>query len=531
MRYILGFAVAVTWLAGCAGRASGPIVPVAPLTMPARPSTASVAKELPEPPVVKAVHGVAKFSLVVNLDEYTGQPEFQYGSMRNVAPTIDVKPGETIDVDLKNELPKTPPPAMSGLEDDVNLHFHGLGVSPRKPGDDVLTVLATPGKRVRYVVRIPANQEPGLYWYHPHVHGLVNFQVGESGMSGAIVIEGLERHLPGLAKMKHRVILIRATGIGGDEPMPMDMTGQNAAVGSQPSAMHPDNSNTAPCTTKDGLTVTLNGAYRPDITIAPGEKQFFRVVNATGHKTLRLNVQGEKVEVVALDGFALDTYPGTPPTLDESSVIVPPAGRAEFVVTGPASGRAKFSTLCYDTGPNGDPDPYLLLARLVPPKRHQSAGDFSARPLTVGEPLPQNAYTSALPQPSAKRLVVFSEDNKPHFFINGKSFSIKAPPMFVVHVGTVEEWHVVNVTQEIHDFHIHQLHFLVKSINGIAVKHPHWADSFIVPHRTVVGKSGVPGSVVLLMDFRDPVIRGEFVFHCHILDHEDQGMMAKIEAI
>ena len=111
---------------------------------------------------------------------------------------------------------------------------------------------------------------------------------------------------------------------------------------------------------------------------------------------------------------------------------------------------------------------------------------------------------------------------------------MRAPPMFVVRTGTVEEWKIVNVTQEIHDFHIHQIHFLVESIDGRKLEHPHWADSVIVPHRSVTGpgeKGSVPGSVLLLMDFRDPIIRGEFLFHCHILDHEDQGMMAKIEAI
>ena len=103
--------------------------------------------------------------------------------------------------------------------------------------------------------------------------------------------------------------------------------------------------------------------------------------------------------------------------------------------------------------------------------------------------------------------------------------------MFVVHAGTVEEWHIVNVTQEIHDFHIHQLHFLVQKINGVQVTHPYWADSVVIPHRYTVGIQSVPGTIDLLMDFRSYVIRGEFVFHCHILDHEDEGMMAKIEVI
>jgi suppressor of ftsI len=545
MRRRLGFVIVLACLVGCVGRASGPAIPSAPI-LTAEPafgaSGAAGAGELPEPPVVKAVNGVATVKLVVEQNVATGQPQFAYEGMPNVAPTIEVAPGQTFVVDVKNELPTVPPPGESTLQEYINLHFHGLGVSPRKPSDDVLTMIAMPGQHLHYVVHIPTNQEPGLYWYHPHVHGETNYQVGESGMSGAIVVEGLTKHLPGLAKMKQRLIVVRATGIGADAKIAMDDddmsdmsgTAQQSDAAQTPGDMgevRPQFSNTQPCTFKDGLKVSLNGATRPVITIAPGEKQFFRVVNATGHKTLRLNVPGEKLEVVAIDGFALDSYPGTPPTLTEDSVIIPPAGRAEFVVTGPKSGYAKFQTLCYNTGPNGDPDPYLWLGELVAPKNPHDGGDFSTRPLSVGEPLPANEYTTALPPPAARRLVVMSEDNRPHFFINGKSFNIKAPPMFVVHVGTVEEWHIVNVTYEIHDFHMHQLHFLIQSINGVKQAHPHWADTVIVPHRRGIGKGSVAGTVDLLMDFRNPVIRGLFVFHCHILDHEDAGMMAKIEAI
>jgi suppressor of ftsI len=534
-RRLIAIVVALAWLAGCGGRASGPVnlIPqgAAPLTRPSRDTNVN---ELPEPPVVRAVNGVAKFSLTANLNPATGLPAFQYEYMHGVAPTIDIKPGDTFEITLIDQLPPS-----TGMAAYANLHFHGLTVSPRGHSDNVLGLLAKPGQTLQYVVHVPSNQEPGLYWYHMHVHGETSYQVGEGGMSGAIIIEGLTRHLPELAKMKQRLIIVRATGIGQNAPPRDDgddadsmgpndgMSGMNMPA---PENIRPQFSNTQPCSFKDGLTVTLNGAYHPVISISPGEKQFFRVVNATGHKTLRLNVEGEKLEVVAIDGFALDTYPGTPPTRMESSVIIPPASRAEFVVTGPTSRRARFRTLCYNTGPNGDADPHIWLGDLVAPK-HPDGGDFSNRPLTVGEPLAANVYDTALPPPAAKRLVVFSENAKPRFFINGKSFSIKDPPMFVVHTGTVEEWHVENVTYEIHDFHIHQIHFLVESVNGVKVTHPYWADSFIVPHRIGIGKKSVPGSVVMLMDFRDPIIRGEFLFHCHILDHEDQGMMAKIEAI
>jgi FtsP/CotA-like multicopper oxidase with cupredoxin domain len=105
---------------------------------------------------------------------------------------------------------------------------------------------------------------------------------------------------------------------------------------------------------------------------------------------------------------------------------------------------------------------------------------------------------------------------------------MNAPPMFVVHTGTVEEWKILNISQEVHDFHIHQIHFVVEQIDGVNLEHPYWADSVIIPHRK---SNGHAGTLLLLMNFRDPVIKGTFVFHCHILDHEDRGMMAKIQAI
>ncbi len=519
LRRFVGFTSICAWLIGCGGQAAAP-TPRLPVAAPGQPPGVlgpnGGVNEMPEPPVVKSVGGVAKVSLVVNFSGATGFPQFVYDGSNNVAPTIRVNPGDAIVLNIDNELAP-----VRGNSHDINLHFHGLGSSPKAPGDDVLGIVAGPGQKLHYVVHVPKNQEPGLYWYHPHVHGQTTFQVGDAGMSGAIVVNGLEHHLPGLAKMKERVIIVRATGIGpnavprgGVDDMGMGGDRMQPALNSQP------------CGPALGLTTTLNGAYQPVITIAPGEKQFFRLINATGHETLKLSIDGAKLEVVAIDGFALDTYPGTPPTLTESTAIVPPAARLEFVVKGP-SRRAKFRSLCYDSGSAGDRDPEVDLATLHPPSRGGDRTDGVAEPLRVGAPLPQNVYTEPLPPISAKRQVVFSETAK-HFLINGKAFSMSDPPMYVVHTGTVEEWHIQNVTDEVHDFHIHQLHFLVKEIDGNKVAHPFWADSVVIPRRK---RDGSSGTLVLLMDFRDPTIKGMFVFHCHILDHEDAGMMAKIQAI
>jgi FtsP/CotA-like multicopper oxidase with cupredoxin domain len=527
MKRRLAFALSVGLLVACAGPAAGQN-PALPQNAASFSGLSNQGTAFTEPPVVRAVNGVARFSLDTVINPETGQPAFRYLKEIGVEPTVAVNPGERIEVELHDHLPKAIPPAattqgaddMAGMDgmgpdstgdqEDVNLHFHGIGSSPQRPGDDVLTMLAKPGQTLHYVVHIPPNQEPGLYWYHAHVHGETNYQVGESGMSGAIIVTGLERHLPLLGKMKQRLLIVRSTGVGADAKT--------------------DFTNTAPCATKDHLVTTINGVFRPDIPIQPGERQFFRLVNATGHKTLKLNIAGERLELVAIDGFALDTNPGTPASESRETIVVPPASRAEFVVTGPASGHAELRTLCFHTGRDGDPDPMMTLAYLK--STSQSQRVFRSRaPIVAGPPLPRNFYDTQLPPPSVKRLVVFSEDPRPQFFINGKSYNPKSKPMFVVHVGTTEEWHVENVTHEVHDFHIHQTHFLVERIDGVPVLHPHWADSQIIPHEHLVNGKWVPGSLTLLMNFRDPIIRGEFLFHCHILDHEDQGMMAKIEAI
>jgi suppressor of ftsI len=527
LRRFLVFSIAFGWLAGCGGSSSTPTSPILPGERAGAPlSQPNSAKELPEPPVIKSVHGVAKLSLIVNLSGHTGFPQFVYNGFNETAPTIQVNPGDTIKINVNDSLP----PAKAD-QADINLHFHGLGTSPHAPGDDVLGMLARPGQTLHYVVHVAKNQEPGLYWYHPHVHGQTNYHVGAGGMSGAIIVNGLERHFPRLAKMRQRMIIVRDTGNGekaqrfdtmADMPGMSGMSGMSDAQSDRPQVI-----NNEPCGPETGLVTSLNYVNQPDITIAAGEKQFFRVINAAGHKTLKLAVDGEKLTVVAIDGFALDSYPGTPPTLVESYAVVPPAGRVEFVVTGPRSRSAKFRTLCYDTGSGGDRDPELVLANLVPPSRSQNEQARVSAPLAVGEPLPRNVYTSPLPPVSAKRVVVFSEGNK-RFLINGRVFSMQDPPLFVVHAGTMEQWRIVNVSPETHDFHIHQLHFLVKEIDGVKVTHPFWADSQIIPHRRASGKAG---TLVLLMDFRDPVIKGTFLFHCHILDHEDRGMMAKIQAI
>jgi FtsP/CotA-like multicopper oxidase with cupredoxin domain len=115
-------------------------------------------------------------------------------------------------------------------------------------------------------------------------------------------------------------------------------------------------------------------------------------------------------------------------------------------------------------------------------------------------------------------VVHFTED-KNGFYINGKKYGPSDPPMTTVSIGAFHHWHVTNDTHEVHPFHIHQVHFLIYARNGVRLKRPEWLDTVNVP---------VEGNIDLVMDFTDPIIRGVSLFHCHLLSHEDKGMMAKL---
>jgi FtsP/CotA-like multicopper oxidase with cupredoxin domain len=172
-----------------------------------------------------------------------------------------------------------------------------------------------------------------------------------------------------------------------------------------------------------------------------------------------------------------------------------------------------------DTGPDGDANPAMVIADLV----SGSHPDTSAHtvPRTSGAPIYREFRTHELKKLKSSRpefTVVFTED-KNGFYINDKKFTMDSAPMLTVRVGSMQHWQVINSTTELHPFHIHQVHFLVYAVNGVPLESPDWLDTVNVPYG---------GTVDLIMDFTDPIIRGMSVFHCHLLSHEDKGMMAKI---
>ena len=463
-------------------------------------ATAGILPELPQT--------TTPVTLVAATDPVSGKSEFRYRE-NNTPPVIRVRPGSILNVEYKNELAAQSREQCLGQPcmNMTNLHFHGLHVSPNTPQDDVLTMMAAPGQALHYSVQVPPQQPPGLYWYHTHSHGESYIQ-DLDGMSGAIVVEGIERYVPEVLNIRERILVLR------DLVLPTDTAEQKRVMESV--SMQTTQCGTAP--EKPERAFTVNGSLRPRIDIAPGERQFWRVVNASPDRYADLELDAGSFAVVALDGMPLAYHDPAVRKRSMSHVLVPPGGRVEAIVTGPpADSHPALRTRCFDTGQDGDSNPAMVLADIVPAK----SPTLKARPALGGSPV-----YATFPPETLKRVEVsepqfvvnFTED-KQGFYINGQKFQMNAGPMLTVDVGSPQHWRVLNPTREVHPFHIHQVHFLVYAVDNKPVKDPLWVDTVNVSYGS---------SVDLVMDFTDPIIRGMSVFHCHLLNHEDKGMMAKI---
>jgi FtsP/CotA-like multicopper oxidase with cupredoxin domain len=447
-------------------------------------------------------------ALVAASDPATGKSEFRYQG-KNTPPVIRVEPGTTLNVEYKNEL------AAQSKEDCfghpcmnmTNLHFHGLHVSPNAPQDDVLDMMASPGETLHYSVQVPPQQPPGLYWYHTHSHGESYIQ-DLDGMSGAIVVEGIERYAPEVRNIRERILVLR------DLVLPSNAAEQKKVM--QSVAMQTTQCGTA--VEKPEAAFSVNGTLRPKIDIAPGERQFWRIVNASPDLYADLELDSGSFELVALDGMPLAYHDPSIRKRSMSHVLLPPAGRVEAIVTGPpANSHAVLRSRCFDTGPDGDTNPAMVLADIVSAEQPIP----QTRPALGGPPIYVNFKPAVLKnvETTEPQFVVDFTEDKQGFYINGQKFEMNSGPMLTVDVGSLQHWRVTNSTKEVHPFHIHQVHFRVYAVDGKPVQDPIWLDTVNVPYGS---------SIDLVMDFTDPIIRGMSLFHCHLLKHEDKGMMAKI---
>jgi len=477
-----------------------------PITTPAHPASAA---DLANPIEVRSSGGVANVSLAAVIDPATGGPAISYNGAL-VIPTIRISPGDTINVTYANELPPSTVEPLNA----TSLHFHGLTVSPNAPGDDSIDILAMPGQTLHYQINIPASQPPGVYWYHPHPHGESNWQV-YNGMSGAIVIDGLASIASETAGLPERIMILRNV-LQAPKFSLLSARRRGAAASSTSSVCSQPFGIGGEYTTIDG-----RDAGGP-ILMQPGKQQLWRIINASADGYFDLSVEGQMLHLVSIDGVALKQYPGGTEQ-NVADVVIPPAGRTDVIVTGPAHGGVAFRTTCFDTGPGGDPNPPQVLGVIG----IGAPAGLPAVPVPGATPRALGTYDEPVGAAVAQnRTVAFTEDAN-GFYLNGQQYSPTAAPMFVAQSGTVEEWTLTNATTEVHDFHIHQVHFIVLDVDG-APQPARWTDSFTLP---IVHPDGSPSATHVLIDFRNPIVRGTFLFHCHLLEHEDGGMMAKIQVL
>lgn len=581
------------------------------ITLSTCSSDNDVRVEFPQPATIRSVDGLLQTTMQVLIatntikDRATGKfasietPTYN-GTL--IGPTLKVKPGDTIKIDLVNDLPRNPTvQRMGGFPHDpytTNLHTHGLAVSPQGISDNIFRLME-PGTISPIEIAIPSDHECGTFWYHPHKHGSVSFQFF-GGMSGFLIIEGCEDGLetvPEIADAKDLLLGLQVIRTDADGKVPY--VNQEAPQFS--SDLEATNGLWA-LFQNSKLYMTTNGVTNPVITMQPGEVQRWRILNAASGVTLALALQAHELNVIANDGVTVANMV----SLGTDTAYVMGAGnRVDVLIKAGEPGTYLLQALDPSTprsvSPSGvSPAPrisrigsdfpnftYPVTLATVRVIGYSMDMKLPTEPLPVPERLPSvDEMMSATPD--VVRNIAFEicgqrgqqqqpENRLPScgWYFNlydaefwggtpftslpmardaddtGVSNPTPTPEMPRVDyqkgglfnadealfdnmfVGNIEEWTIFNRTNSDHSFHIHTNPFLLTHINGETLQTPEWQDTLLVPAATG-GQGNINDATFGSITFRiwyDPRFTGSIVFHCHILTHEDVGMMQRLDLL
>jgi FtsP/CotA-like multicopper oxidase with cupredoxin domain len=533
-RFLGGVLLTACALLGAMGQAMAG----APATCPRPPAQSEVTR----PPDIYSQNG----KIDVAMNYYTamddkGRTLFCFVTSDGVeSPTLHVNPGEDINITLTNMVPDVPGASSMVMSNDantcgsavqtaasINMHFHGTNTSPTCHSDEVIHTLVNSGETFSYHLHIPADEPPGLYWYHPHVHGTSSIML-QGGATGAIEVEGIANVQPAVAGLAERYLVLRDQQNMGD-------VGHSTGLPSAPN-----------------WDVSINyvpidwPGYKPAIIkMQQGSQEFWRVVNAGANTVMDVQVVydgvAQPLQVVAFDGVPTGSKDGhhQGSIVTQSDILLAPSGRAEFIVAAPGSGvqKAQFVTRGIDGGPASDNNPArpfaniatttapLHLATMPAPSgasRKMRFEDLANAKTTTHRDLFLSEYFHSFGHDQENVDFFITVDGAPEVL-----FDAANPPAITTTRGAVEEWRIENRTQELHEFHMHQIHFLVTAVNDVPIPRSKQQlyDVFQVPYWTGPGTPFT--SITVKLDFRGSTV-GDFVYHCHILDHEDAGMMAII---
>lgn len=462
-----------------------------------------------------------------------------------VGPTLRVKQGDIVNLLLKNRLPKESPNEIQAQFDQenqnayldtipasfntTNVHFHGLHVSPTGNSDNVLLAIS-PQSNFPYEVTLPKDHPIGSYWYHAHAHGSTSIQVG-SGMAGAIVIEDNPSTTPKalLAANANEKIFVLQTILYNQKGELNHIT----SLFPGPSTPNPKDCSTAtnkdtwPCSQR---RITINGQIVPIITMKRGEVQRWRLIDTAFRESIAFAVEKHDLHEIALDGNYLgriDTWKaGTPIDLQpgyRSDVLIKANMKpGEYRIIDQPTSRLKSLRQA------DEPENLLAILKVV-----DETNDMA---------LPTNEEMAALApfgnldlskqavgvQEVAFKLGQNMSGKKNYFQVNYRAFN----PDHVrqLEIGAVDMWSLTTVGDPAavpgaipplpHVFHIHVNPFQWQRIGPDGKPQMVWKDTLLVQ-----------GPAVTNVYTHYQTYTGKFVMHCHILDHEDLGMMEIEEVI
>ena len=418
-------------------------------------------------------------SRTANLLAYNGQVP---------GPLLEAKPGDKVQIRFTNQ-----------LNQPTNIHHHGLHIPPTGSGDNVLLEIS-PGQSHTYEYRIPENHPAGTFWYHPHKHGLVAEQLF-GGLAGLFIIRGKLDEIPEVKAAKEEFLVLKDFAL--DDRGNIDNTGHMAAM-----------------TGRAGGLLTASGQVNPAITIKKGGLLRLRLLNASPSRFFRLSLEDHPIHLIATDGGAISS------PVKLSDVVLAPGERVEVLVQGnQAPGDYRLINQPFNPAQGG------MIGGTMGGSQSSNRAETVATLTYDGESnemsLPsQLIAVEPLPEPQTTRQFTLNHGMGDGggmmgggmvFMINGRSFDPSRIDTQVM-LDTVEDWEITNTGSMAHPFHVHTNKFQIISQNGQLAPYAAWRD--------VVSVS--PGETARIrMSFRD--YTGKTVYHCHVLDHEDRGMMGTLE--